>query len=74
MFGLEDKQKEPFAYDIEKQFRKDEKKSKEILTRLSEHENEVAGLLRKESNDKDLKILLEGYKALPKVIQKIQKR
>lgn len=74
MFGLEDNQKEPFAYDIEKQIRKDEKKAKEILARLSEHENEISSILKKESNDKDLKILLEAYRAMPKVIQRIQKR
>jgi len=74
MFGLEEKQKEPFAYDIEKQIRKDEKKAKEILARLSENENEIEGLLRKESNDKDLKILLDAYKKAPGVIKKIQKK
>ena len=73
MFGLEQNQKEPFAYDIEKQLRTDAKKSKELLKRLADHEQEITTLLKKESKDSNLKILLEGYKAIPKVIKRIQK-
>lgn len=74
MFGLETNQKEPFSYDIEKQIRKDKKKAEEILNRLSKNENEIAKILKTECNDKNLTILLDGYKAAPKVIQRIQKR
>lgn len=74
MFGLEDNQKEPFAYDIEKQIRKDAKNTKEILTRLSDNHNEIAKILKTESNDQDLAILLEAYKRAPIVVNRIQKR
>jgi uncharacterized protein YjgD (DUF1641 family) len=76
MFGLEDKQKEPFIYDIEKEIRNKPERKKEILDRIAKHEQEIKEILRKGGNEKefkDLKMLLEGYEALKKVIGRIKK-
>ena len=76
MFGLEEKQKEPFLYDLEKKIRKDPKNAKQMLERISQHEHEIKEILRKGDNKKefdDLKTLLEGYEALTIVIKRIQK-
>ena len=76
MFGLEDKQKEPFQYDIEKEIKNKPERAKEILTRITEHEKEIQDVLRSGEDKKefdDLKKLLEGYEALKVVIERIHK-
>jgi|GEM_PF-1893830 transcription termination factor NusB len=76
MFGLEDKQKQPFQYDIEKEIKNKPEKAKEILKKIEEHETEIKEILRKGENSKEfdeLKKLLEGYESLKVVIGRIQK-
>ena len=76
MFGLEEKQTEPFLYDIEKKIRKDPKNAKEMLERIAKHKHEIKEVLRKGDNKKEfdsLTKLVEGYDALEIVINRIKK-
>lgn len=77
MYGLEQNQKEPFTYDLEKEIKNNPKRKKEILDRIQNHENEIKTLLRegnKSKEFKDLETLVHGYGALKKVLNRMDKK
>ena len=73
MYGLE-KEKKPFQFDLEVELKKDGKKAKETLDKVEHRINEVKNEIRKGHKSKeldDMGILLQGYNALKKVLQKV---
>ncbi len=76
MFGLEKKRKPPFEFDLEKDLRHNKKKCKEVLVTIEQRMEDLKKELREGSeseNFEQLGILLHGYTALHKVIDKLSK-
>lgn len=77
MFGLEenDKKKNVFEFDLEKDLKSSLKKKKEIKQRVTDSIAKLKKLLREGSTDmkefEKLGALLRGYAALQKVISKV---
>ncbi len=74
MFGLEKKQKALFEFDLEKDLRKDAAKKQKLAKEVEEKTHEIKGILRHGASSADFDnygILLHGYAALHKVINKI---
>lgn len=78
MFGLEKENKDPlFEFDMEKDFKKDHGKKKQICKEVEDKIHDLKTLLRKgmESEEEFEKygVLLRGYSSLQKVINRIGK-
>ena len=76
MFGLEKKRKAPFQFDLEKDLKKDKKMRDELLKTIEHRSNELKAMLRDGSASEDFDkcgILLHGYAALTKVIDRVVK-
>jgi len=74
MFGLEKKPKEPFQFDFEADLRSDPAKAKEWLKIVDERIGQLKNLLREGAETEDFDdygVLLHGYAALKKVINKV---
>lgn len=75
MFGLEDKGKknQAFEFDLEKELKKDDKRKKEVLDQIDQRTQELKGALREgraSENFDQCGVLLQGYAALGKVINR----
>ena len=77
MFGLEKKGEAPFEFDLETEFRENPAKLKQKIKQVEERIQEIKNLLRQGSSSADfdkLGVLLHGYAALQKVLNRINKR
>lgn len=77
MYGLEQKPKATFEFDLEKDLKKDPNKVRDILKKTEAKIQEIKGLLREGSKGEDfdkLGTLLHGYTALQKVLNKLAKQ
>ena len=73
MFGLEKKGNKPFEFDLEKELKKDEKRKKEVLDQIEKRTLELKEALREgraSENFDQCGVLLQGYAALGKVINR----
>jgi len=76
MFGLEKEEKEKFAFDLEKEIKTKPGHGKKFIDKAEERILEIKKLLREGTEEQQfepLDILLRGYGALKKTIQKIAK-
>ena len=74
MFGLEKKGKALFEFDLEKEFKSNPSKAKEVLKTVEQRIQTIKNTLRQGAGSEDfdkLGILLHGYAALQKVLTKI---
>ena len=74
MFGLEKKEKKLFEFDLEIDLKKDSEKKKKLLQEIVTHTQSLKGALRLGAATEDfdkLGILLHGYAALQKVVNRI---
>jgi len=75
MFGLEKKPGEKFAFDLEKRIKEKPQEGKKILEKVEARTRAIKKSLREGASEKDfdkLGILLYGYTALQKVLQKVK--
>ncbi len=75
MFGLEKKQRALFEFDLEKELKEDAQKKQALTKAVEEKIQEVKNILRQGSKTEDFDnygILLHGYAALQKVINRMQ--
>jgi hypothetical protein len=73
MFGMEKKTRKLFEFDTEKELRKDDKKRKEFFEHIEKQSNELKAALREgkaSENYEQCGILLQGYAALSKVMER----
>ncbi len=76
MFGLEQKPKEKFAFDLEVELAKSPAKAKEIFHKIQDRTEELKKLLRDGQSQDDFDqygILLHGYASLQRVLKKVAK-
>lgn len=76
MFGLEKKEKEKFAFDLEVEIEKHPGRAKEILAKAEARIEELKKLLREGQSSEDFDqygVLLHGYAALQRVLKKVVK-
>jgi hypothetical protein len=76
MFGLEKKEHEKFAFDLEKEIKDQPTHGKKFIEKAEARILEIKKLLREGAGEKqfdELDILLHGYGALKKTLQKIAK-
>lgn len=74
MYGLEKKPKHVFEFDLEKDLKKDPHKARDLLKTAETKINEVKALLRegvKGPELDELGVLLHGYTALQKVLNRL---
>lgn len=74
MYGLEKKSSEKFAFDLEKQIKEGTQKKK-VLENIEKRIHEMKKHLREGASEKEFdtfELLLQGYSALKRVIQKIK--
>lgn len=74
MYGLEKKPKTMFEMDLEKDLKKDPSKVRDLLKSTEAKIQEIKGQLREGSKGADfdnLGVLLHGYTALQKVLNKL---
>lgn len=74
MFGLEKKGKALFEFDLEKEFKSNPSKAKEVLKTVEKRITDIKNTLRQGAGSEDfdkLGVLLHGYAALLKVLTKI---
>jgi hypothetical protein len=77
MFGLEKTPKAPFEFDLEKELRTDPTKIRDLLKKANDRIQEIKTLLRSGADSKefdDLGVLLHGYTALQRVLNRINKK
>jgi hypothetical protein len=75
MFDLEKRQRDKFAFDLEKEVKTNPNRAKEIQDHVEKRVQEIKKTLREGANEKDfdkLGILLHGYAALQKVLRKVK--
>ncbi|MBS0627578.1 MAG: DUF5398 family protein [Verrucomicrobia bacterium] len=74
MFGLEKKPKAPFEFALEEELKTDPNKKKVLLAEVETATQEIKSILKQGTdaqNFDDYGILLHGYSALQKVLNKI---
>ncbi len=77
MYGLEKKPQMVFEFDLEKELKKDPNKLKEYLKKAETRIQEIKSLLREGTKGKDLDdlgVLLHGYTALQKVLNRLAQK
>lgn len=77
MYGLEKKPKGPFQFDLEVDLKSDPSKAKQLLHRVEERMHEIKNHLRQGTESEDFDnfgLLLHGYAALQKVLNKVVKK
>jgi hypothetical protein len=77
MFGLEDKKKKTFAFDLENDLKKNDKKAKEFFDQVDGNISEIKKSLRtgeKSADFENLGTILHGYTALQKVLKRATKK
>lgn len=76
MYGLEKKEPEQFAFDLEEEIKNDPDKGEKYIQIAEQGTEEIKKIMRSGQNEKDfdkLGRLLHGYKALRKVLNKVAK-
>lgn len=76
MFGLEKKERDLFEFDLEKELRETPTKLRELQKNTEEKIATVKGFLRQgagSSEFDDLGVLLHGFSALQKVLNRLAK-
>jgi pyridoxal/pyridoxine/pyridoxamine kinase len=76
MFGLEKKEKEKFAFDLEADLAQHPEKTKMLLHKIQTRMEELKKLLRTGQSSDDFDqygVLLHGYAALQRVLKKVAK-
>ena len=77
MYGLEkDEPKGKFAFDLEKELKKDPGHAKKVLEDVEKKIHEIKASLREGANEKEfekLGVILHGYTSLQKVLKKVTK-
>lgn len=74
MFGLEKKEKSLFEFDLEKEWKTDPSKAKELLKKIEGQVQAIKTTLRQGTGSEDfdkLGALLQGYTALQRVLTRI---
>ncbi len=74
MFGLEKKPKAPFEFALEEELKADPNKKKVLLAEVETATQEIKSILKQGTDAQhfdDYGILLHGYSALQKVLNKI---
>ncbi len=74
MFGLEKKPRQLFEFDLEGDLKKNVEKKKALVGSVEEKIQQIKSFLRSGTNTEDFDqygVLLHGYSALLKVIQRI---
>lgn len=74
MFGLEKKPKAPFEFALEEEMKSDPSKKKILLAEVETATQEIKSILKQGTDAQyfdDYGILLHGYSALQKVLNKI---
>lgn len=74
MFGLEKKPQAPFEFDLEVELKQDAAKKQKLLKEIEEKILEIKNILRQGAGSEDFDnygILLHGYAALQKILNKI---
>lgn len=77
MYGLKKEPKEPFQFDLEADLKKDPKQAKEMLKSIEERIGKLKTLLRQGAENEDFDeygVLLHGYAALKKTLEKITEK
>ncbi|MBS3904022.1 MAG: DUF5398 family protein [Simkania sp.] len=78
MFGLEKNKTSPlFEFDLEKELKQDAGKTQKLLQRIESKIQELKNVLRQGANSKefdDSGILLHGYAALQRVLNRISRK
>jgi transcription termination factor NusB len=77
MYGLEKKERPSFEFELEQELKKDQAKTKELIKSVEEKIQELKNLLRQGAASEDfdnLGILLQGYVALQRVLNRIIKK
>lgn len=77
MYGLEKNPKKTFEFDLEKDLKKDPSKVKELLKGTESKIHEIKSQLREGSKGAELDnlgVLLHGYTALQKVLNRLTKK
>ncbi len=76
MFGLEKNSNKPFEFDLEKEIKAQPKRKKELLDHVTKRTKALKTALREgkaEENFDQCGLFLQGYAALTKVINRIEK-
>ena len=76
MFGLERKEQEKFAFDLEKEIKAQPDHAKKYMDKAEARIAEIKKLLREGAGEQqfdELDVLLHGYSALQKTIKNIRK-
>ena len=71
MYGLEGDKRQKFDFDLEKEIKEQKGRKEELLKKCDQMIMETKNEMRREDKE-DLGILLNGYDALKKVINKIK--
>jgi transcription termination factor NusB len=77
MYGLENKKKKSFVFDLENDLKKNPKNAKEVFDKVDANINEIKTSLRKGEKSADfenLGVVLQGYTALQKVLKRATKK
>ncbi len=77
MYGLEDKKKKLFVFDLENDLKKNPKNAKEVFDKIDASISEIKTSLRKGEKSADfenLGVVLQGYTALQKVLKRAIKK
>lgn len=75
MFGLEKKEKALFQFDLEKELKENPTKKQQIVKTVETRIQEIKNQLRQGASSEEFDqygVLLHGYAALQKVLNKIQ--
>ena len=76
MFGLEKKKKKPFEFDLEKELKADTQKRAKIVEDIGTRKQKLKALIRDGAKSEEFEqcgLLLQGYEALERVIDTIEK-
>ena len=74
MFGLEKKKNKPFEFDLEKELKKSKKRENEISSICDTKTQQLKNTLREGTATEifdQCGILIQGYEALKKVVQRV---
>ncbi|NDD58768.1 MAG: needle chaperone SctE [Chlamydiae bacterium] len=77
MYGLEKKQKALFEFDLEKDLKQDPSKKQKLVKEVEEKIHEIKNIIRQGASTEDFNnygVLLHGYAALQKVVNKISSK
>ena len=76
MYGLEKNKMKEFQFDLEIELKENPKKAKELEEKIKTRIEEIKALINEGASEEEIKeanTLLQGYKALQKIIDQIKK-